>query len=409
MIPRALQAGDGSRYRWILLALSGVTAALAVAAPTMAMPVLFAEMAADLGLTLVQIGTVWGTASFAGLFSSVAGGMLGDRFGTKRTLAVCCLLLGLTGAARGLSTNLAALVGTVFLCGLVVGAVPMNLHKVCATWFSGRRLGVANAVISGSMAVGFLLGSLLSASVLSPRLGGWREVLFAYGAVAVVIGGAWMLTRESKPAGASSDHNAASLRTGLGRVVRCRSVWELGIALLAVNGAVQGVLGYVALYLRNVGWSGRLADGALSSFHAISLMVVLPLAVLSDRLRVRLGLLIAAAATITVGIGLLSIVDGVAIWLAVLLAGAMRDGFMAVFMTTVTELDSVGAANAGTALGLVLALSRVGALVAPPLGNSLAAYGPRTPFLLWAGMAFVGWAALLTMGRRRAAARAVRQ
>ena len=409
MTPGALQGGDESRYRWILLALSGVTAALAVAAPTMAMPVLFAEIAEDLGLTLVQIGTVWGTASFAGLFSSVAGGMLGDRFGTKRTLVVCCLLLGFTGAARGLSTNLAELIGTVFLCGLVVGAVPMNLHKVCATWFSGRRLGVANAVISGSMAVGFLLGSLLSASVLSPRLGGWREVLFAYGAVAVVIGVAWMLTRESRRAGASSDLSAASLRAGLGRVVRCRSVWELGIALLAVNGAVQGVLGYVALYLRNVGWSGRLADGALSSFHAISLTVVLPLAVLSDRLRVRFGLLIVAAATITVGIGLLSIVDGVAIWLAVLLAGAMRDGFMAVFMTTVTELESVGAANAGTALGLVLALSRVGALVAPPLGNSLAAYGPRTPFLLWAGMALVGSVVLLMMGRRRAVARTVRQ
>jgi len=41
-----------------------------------------------------------------------------------------------------------------------------------------------------------------------------------------------------------------------------------------------------------------------------------------------------------------------------------------------------------------MTLLRVGALIAPPLGNALAVYGARMPFVLWAGMAIVGLGAL---------------
>lgn len=383
------------RFSGYILALSGITATLAVAAPTMAMPVLFAEIAEDLGLTLVQIGGVWGTVSFAGLFTSLIGGMIGDRFGTKRTLAVACLLLGLAGASRGLSSGLATMTFTVFLTGLLTAAIPMNLHKAQALWFSGKQLGVANAVISGGMALGFMLGSLVSASVLSPWLGDWRNVLFFYGAIGALFAIPWALAPVSpRETRRTPEDRSGSIREGLAHVIRLRNVWVLGVALLGVGGGIQGLLGYLPLYLRDVGWSDSLADGSLAGFHAISLLAVFPLAILSDRMRSRRTLLIGAALTTGVGIGLLSILDGAVIWLAVLMTGAVRDGFMAVFMTTVTEVRGVGAACTGTAIGLAMTLLRVGALIAPPLGNALAVYGARMPFVLWAGMAIVGLGAL---------------
>lgn len=110
--------------------------------------------------------------------------------------------------------------------------------------------------------------------------------------------------------------------------------------------------------------------------------------------------MVAASLMTACGIGLLSIVDGVIIWIAVLMAGAVRDGYMAVFMTTITEFNGVRAEYAGTAIGLAMTLSRVGALIAPPLGNSLAIYGPRAPFILWAAMALLGVGALGFLRRR---------
>jgi len=385
-----------SRYRWYVLTLSGLTATLAVAAPTMAIPVLFSAIAQDLGLSLVQVGAVWGTVSFAGLFTSLAGGMVGDRFGTKRTLAIACLLLGLTGAARGLSNGLAAMTVTVFLNGLLSATIPMNLHKVCAMWFSGRQLGSANAVVSGGMALGFMIGSLISATVLAPAVGGWRGVLFLYGGIGALVSLPWALARTAPGEVRCPEGGAMGL--GIGRalfhVARLRNVWVLGMALLGVGGGIQGLLGYLPLYLRNAGWAPTQADASLAGFHAISLLAVLPLAFLSDRIRSRRGLLAAASLLTVCGIGLLSLADGVIIWIAVLMAGAVRDGYMAVFMTTVTELEGVSAAHAGTAIGLAMTLSRVGALIAPPLGNSLAVYGARMPFVLWAAMALLGLAAL---------------
>ncbi len=385
-----------SRHRWFVLALAGLTATLAIAAPTMALPVLFYEMSEDLGLSLVQIGTVWGIASLAGVFAALLGGVIGDRFGTKRTLAIGCLALGVAGASRGFSGDLAALTGTVFLSGLVAAAIPMNLHKACAVWFPRRRLGLANGVIAAGMALGFTIGSLISATVLSPWLGGWRHVLFFYGAIACAMSIPWTFTRSGPqstepPTGGDA---VRSIRLALWRVARLRRVWLLGMAMLGVGGCVQGILGYLSLYLREIGWPGTQADAALSSFHAISLACVFPVTLLSDRLGSRKAFLVVATLMLTAGVGLLSVASGAIVWVAVLMAGAVRDGYMAIVMTTITEIDGVGILYAGTAMGLTQALLRVGGLIAPPLGNSLAGYSLRLPFLLWAAMALVGFASL---------------
>ncbi len=95
------------------------------------------------------------------------------------------------------------------------------------------------------------------------------------------------------------------------------------------------------------------------------------------------------------GLGLLTIADGAVIWVAVLITGAVRDGFMAIFMTSVTEIEGVGTVYAGTAIGLTMSLSRVGGLIAPPLGNSLANYNLRFPFVFWAAMALLGLVMLI--------------
>jgi NNP family nitrate/nitrite transporter-like MFS transporter len=386
----------GANYKWVILVLAGLTATLVIAMPSMAMPVLFSEMSLDLELSLVQIGAIWGAGSLAGLLTGLLGGSVGDRFGAKRVLSVGCLVIGITGALRGLSNDFASLAGTVCLAGLIVAVVPLNLHKVCGVWFSGRHLGLANGVVAAGMALGFMIGSMVSATFLSPWLGGWRNVLFFYGAVAVVISIPWAFTRSAptEPESTVSSRDTASMGRALSRVARIRGVWLMGLVSLGVGGGIQGLLGYLPLYLREVGWPAPRADGALASFHAMSLITVVPLALLSDRLGSRKRFLIIAATVIASGMGMLSFAEGVMVWVAVLLAGAVRDGFMAIYMTLVTELDGVGATLAGTAIGLAQTLSRLGGLIAPPLGNSLAEIDLRVPFLFWAAMAVVGLGAL---------------
>jgi len=385
-----------NHLKWFILTLAALTHALAVAMPMMCLPVLFKEISDDLGLNLVQVGAIWGMSYMPGMFSGLIGGTIGDRFGTKRTLSVFCLLAGLAGAARGLSGGFVSLTASALLFGFLFPAIPTNVHKTCGIWFSSRRLGLANGVVSMGMALGFMAGSMVSATLLSPWLGGWRNVLFFYGAVSVVIGLLWSLTPNPP------DHDKTSagparhipISQTLTRVLRLRNVWLLGIALLGINGCVQGLLGYLPLYLRNLGWSGPAADSALGTFHGVSMVAVILIAIWSDRIGSRKAVLISAALMIIAGTGLLSFADGLLVWAAVIMAGVVRDGFMAVYMTMVIETEDVGAAYAGTAIGLTMIFSALGTITAAPLGNSLAGIAPGLPFIFWAVMAAVGLAVL---------------
>ncbi|RPJ36479.1 MAG: MFS transporter, partial [Chloroflexi bacterium] len=182
---------------------------------------------------------------------------------------------------------------------------------------------------------------------------------------------------------------------------RIRNVWLYGLAIFGIGGCIQGALGYLPLYLRGMGWQPVSADGALSAFHMVSMLFCIPITLWSDRLGTRKKVLVGAALMVAAGVGLLSVVQGPAVWIAVSMAGLVRDGFMAVFMTAILETEGVGAKFAGTATGIVMVFSGVGNLLAPPLGNSLAAIAPGLPFVFWAALTCLGLVGLLLTQEKR--------
>lgn len=394
-----------SRYRWFVLTFAALTHTLVQGMPTMSLPVLFPEIAGDLGLSLVQVGIIWGISSLTGIVTALLAGAIGDRIGARNALTIVCILVGILGALRGFADSFVTLAAFSMLFGLVPAAISTNVHKTCGIWFSGPQLGMANGVVSAGMALGFMLGSMLAATVLSPWLGGWRNVLIFYGAIAVVMGLIWSQLRPGPEAARSATPPApVPIRQGLAYVSGIRSLWVLGFVLFGINGGIQGALGYLPTFLRDAGWPGPMADNALAAFHATSLVFAIPIAMLSDRLGVRRRILLVAGLMISTGIGLLALVSGPGIWATVMFAGMVRDGFMAVFMTYVIEQPGVGPRWAGTAAGLTSTLSMLAYVIAPPLGNSLAAISPGMPFVFWSALGFMGAAGLVYMaGMRRPA------
>ena len=70
-----------SKYRWYVLSLAAITLSFCMAMPHICMPVLFEEISTDLGLSLVQVGWIWGFFPMSGLFIVFIAGLLADRFG----------------------------------------------------------------------------------------------------------------------------------------------------------------------------------------------------------------------------------------------------------------------------------------------------------------------------------------
>jgi hypothetical protein len=54
-------------YKWLVLTLAAFTFTFVVAIPQMSLPVLFDEISAELGLSLVQVGWIWGFGSVMGI------------------------------------------------------------------------------------------------------------------------------------------------------------------------------------------------------------------------------------------------------------------------------------------------------------------------------------------------------
>jgi len=380
-----------SNYKWYILSLGAATHIVIAGMPYFCMPVLFKEISDDLGLSLVQIGMVWGIAGLPGLFAAFFVGMLGDRFGTKKTLFVSCLLNGVTSALRGAAFGYNSLLVFTFLFG--VAAVPFSLmvHRSSGEWFSGKQLGMANGILAMGMGVGNTLGSMFSATVFSPALGGWRHVMFAYGAVAILFSLLWWKTRNPDlvQEGNTVSMTRQSFMQSIKKVIRLKSVWVLSVAFMFFSGCYGGVIGYLPLYLRDIGWSSVRADGALAALTGASVIGVVPLSFLSDRFVSRKRIVLVAIIVYMVSVGLLSVFGNAVVYLLVILAGLMQEGLWAILITIVMESEGVGRELSGTALGLAMTLASLGGFFAPPLGNRLAQINPSYAFLFWAALALL--------------------
>jgi MFS family permease len=395
-----------SGYRWYVLALATITGTFVSAVPFSCMPVLFKEISDDLGLNLVQIGSIWGIASLAGIFVSIIAGVLSDKFGIKLILSVFCVLVGITGALRGLSESFFVLAFTVFLNGVVRLVVPITVTKTIGIWFRGQNLGLAMGIGAMGMGFGLMLGPMISATVVSPALGGWRNVMYLYGAVSVLVGILWgFFGREPERTDlTTSGTSMVQLRQALAKLVRLKALWFIGLTMLFRIGGLMGTTGYLPLYLRNRGWTEVSADGALAAFYGISTLCVVPIAYFSDRLGSRKTILYPALVITIFCIGLIPYVDGAAVWALMLLAGIFMDGFMSLMTTVLLETKGVGPAYSGIALGIVFTIIHIGSVSSPPLGNSLAAISDGAPFLFWAALSVVSLVMLFFVretGQRR--------
>ncbi len=282
--------------------------------------------------------------------------------------------------------------------------MPVNVHKMVSTYFHGKNLGTANGIVSMGMGIGFMVGSMISATILSPLLGGWRNVFYLYGGISIVLGIIWLLPRRMpQPSVQSTMTNGAiKIREALPKLMRIKKLWLIGLVAMLRTGCIMGMVGYLPLYLRSRGWEVASADGTLAAFYAMSILFVMPTSILSDKIGYRKVILAIAAITAIVGIGLLTVASDIALWVLVLAVGIFFDGFWSLIVTLTQETK--GVADSGIAMGILFTFAQLGIFISPPLGNSLASLNPGFPFLFWAFLSVISLIVLMFIketGRKR--------
>lgn len=368
-----------------------LAAAFIPGASRLCMPVLFQEIAGKLHLSLVSIGTVWGMDPLAGIFIGLPAGLLADRFGIKRTLTVICILAGIFGALRGFSVNFLSLAATMFLFGLLSASTPGVVAKATALWFSGQRLALANALINVAWSLGAMSATMFSATTLSPWLGSWRGVMFFWSVPCAALGLVWLFTGHEPAKNEVPEVAAVTIpfREALSHVAHIKDVWIIGLLTLAHFGATMGFMGYLPLYLRNSGWTTTAADSSITVLNGVGTLGIIPMVLLSDKIRSRKVILAISIISLTAILALLPYVNSTGVWLLIIIGGFLRSGGPSMINVMIFETKGVGGTYGGTAMGLSGAIGMVGASLSPPLGNSFAGISSGLPLLFWASLSIL--------------------
>lgn len=375
-----------NHYKWYILSLAMLSYFLVAGMSRMCMPVLFKDISIDLDLSMLAIGTVWGMDPLAGVLVGLPAGLLADRFGMKYTMAVICIFAGVFGALRGLSENFISMASTMFLFGSVAATVPSVVPKIAAVWFSGRELGRANAALNVILAVGSMVATMCSATLFAVWLGGWRPVMYVIAIPCVLLGFMWWLTAREPAEGELPLRPVTTIPLGeaLSKVIHSKEVWIMGYIALCNYGASMGTSGFLPIYLRDIGWSPTAADSAMTVLSGVSCVGVIPMALLSERLGSRKGVLLLGTSIMTLTLFLIPHLGTSGVWLMLIINGFLRSSTFTLLTLMIYEMKSIGRNLSGSAVGLMNTMGMFGAFAAPPIGNSLTGWDIGMPFYFWA-------------------------
>jgi NNP family nitrate/nitrite transporter-like MFS transporter len=233
-----------------------------------------------------------------------------------------------------------------------------------------------------------MTATMLSATVLSPLLGGWRNVLILLGAPAVIIGLLWLFTGREPRKDERIDSSATSVpfRQALSQIIRIKEVWIMGFIQLCLWGTYTGTNGYIPMYLRNIGWTPAAADTAMTVLIGSLAVGMIPMMLLSNRLRADKATLIFSLIVLAISLVLLPFVQDRFVYPLLIVSSFLRSASTPLCSVLIFRIKGVGSTYAGSAMGLTSTLGMVGSFAAPPLGNSLAEISDGAPFIFWAAL-----------------------
>jgi nitrate/nitrite transporter NarK len=351
-------------------------------------PVMLPLMARDLGLNTIELGVIWGMATFGGLFLSLPGGILGDRVGPKSGIFIISIIAVLGFGLRGLAKGPVTLSIMMFIAGGFVGALPSVATKAILMWFPPDRVGLASGIWWSFNRIGMAAGAAISATVVAPAVHGWQNTFLLYGSILLVFALIW-LTIIQEP----TDENAvagSSFIKLIKQVIHARDVWFCSIAIFGVIGSFVGFAGYLPFYLQSIGWTPVFSSLALTAFFLVTVPTSIIIPALSDRCRLRKMFFLVPATIYVLALGLIAVLKSApVIWLFVIVGGLSMGCLLPVGNSMIAEIKGIGAKYAGTAISLGSALGGLGGLTFAWASGKLATYNGMLPFLFDAGLCCV--------------------
>lgn len=258
-----------ANYRWRILALTYVCM-LSFAIVFQSIPPLLTLIMPEFDISYAQAGLLMSLFALPGIFISLPGGIVSDRFGMKKVSITSLILMIIGTLIVGTSnTFLQACLGRIIsgIGGLTLAIV---LPQMLSRWFLGKELGIGMGVFNTAMPLGTIL-SFNAFGVIGGNLS-WQIPIFlttAISSLALLI----FLWIFKKPTLDTKKVNSSVFKdiTKLGP-----SIWLLGFSWMWFNAAFISFLTFSSSFFEVKGYEIGSA-GFLASIVMVGPLLLSPL------------------------------------------------------------------------------------------------------------------------------------
>ncbi|WP_028222086.1 MFS transporter [Paraburkholderia oxyphila] len=148
------------------------------------------QFAAELHLSHTEVGIVFSAFAYPYLLFQIIGGWVGDRFGPRRTLAVCAVIWAGATVLTGLASGFASMIVARLLLGLGEGATFPTATRAMSNWMPANRRGFAQGTTHAASRIGNAIAPPLIVWLM--LMSGWRGAFIVTGVASFIWAMLWI-------------------------------------------------------------------------------------------------------------------------------------------------------------------------------------------------------------------------
>jgi cyanate permease len=353
-----------------------------------------------LGLSGTQAGVLTGAIPLTYIPLGLLSGLVIDRVGARRGIGVGLALAGIGQIGRSFASDFPTMLVLTLVMGVGATGLTFGLPKLAAELYPARLVGRAASVYLIASYAGSAAAFSIGRPLIGPMLGGWRPLFFASGAATLGLVGLWAVLAWHVPAGRhdgdDTGFSIASLSDDIRTVVTHRDIRLLIVLGTMYLFVLHGIQSWLVAILEARGVAVEVAGSVTALLVVGQVIGVLAIPAIAERFGRTRATVIGCGLLGALGALGLLVVPSVVLLLAIpiIFVGLGVGGLSPLIRSIPVELNDIGPALTGTAVGLVYAFGEIGGFLGPVLMGALR----DTTGSFTAGIVLCAIAALIAAG-----------
>jgi NNP family nitrate/nitrite transporter-like MFS transporter len=314
-----------------------------------------------LGLSMSEFSSVFSSPLIPAIFLSLVAGLLVDKFGIKRIIAIGLAVTAFGTCWRIWSNSYITLFLGMLLSGVGLSFLNANAAKIIGSTFPPEKIGGMMGIFLAACTFGMTVGT--GTMALLPGIPAAYTIAAVISVAAFVL---WVLLIKNPAAPQTAEPPQVKITDSLKVVVKSRPVWIVGFCLMFILGCNVIISSFLPTALGQRGID-PVTSGVYSAIVTTGYLVGCLLApALAARIgRIKPPMIVLAVISVAGAAFGWTAPAGVLLGACLFITGVAMGGLMPLLMSLPVRLPEIGPGYAGTAGGFTGTILFLGAVIIP--------------------------------------------